>query len=101
MLNHVRSWLFVDRLSRPVVVLDRLPGLYGLKYDCVTACGLQLYLCFYKLNGSVIFSYLGLPLIETNKPKVEDFMPLVTNVNVDLSVPQLFFLKLVLWSSLT
>jgi len=28
-------------------------------------------------------------------------MPLVTNVNVDLSVPQLFFLKLVLWSSLS
>ena len=52
MLNHVRSWLFVDRLSRPVVVLDRLPGLYGLKYDSVAACGLPLYLCSYKLVGS-------------------------------------------------
>ena len=52
MLNHVRSWLFVDRLLRPVVVLDRLLGLYGLKYDSATACGLLLYLCYYKLNGS-------------------------------------------------
>ena len=52
MLNHVRSWLFVDRLSKPVVVLDRLPGLYGLKYDSVTVCGLALYLCSYKLVGS-------------------------------------------------
>ena len=52
MLNHVRSWLFVDRLSRPVVVLDRLPGLYGLKYDSATACRLPLYLCSYKLVGS-------------------------------------------------
>ena len=53
MLNHVRSWLFVDRLSRPVVVLDRLPGLYGLKYDSATACGLPLYLCSYKLDSSI------------------------------------------------
>ena len=52
MLNHVRSWLYVDRLSRPVVVLDRLPGLYGLKYDSATACGLSLCLCSYKLVGS-------------------------------------------------
>ena len=37
MLNHVRSWLFVDRLSRPIVVLDGLPGLYGLKYDSAIA----------------------------------------------------------------
>ena len=54
MLNHVRYWLYVDRLSRPVVVLDGLPGLYGLKYDSATACGLQLYLCSYKLVGSTI-----------------------------------------------
>ena len=53
MLNHVRSWLYVDRLSRPVVVLDGLPGLYELKYDSAIACGLSLYLCFYKLVGSV------------------------------------------------
>ena len=49
----IMYWLFVDRLSRPVVVLDRLPGLYGLKYDSATACGLPLYLCSYKLVGSV------------------------------------------------
>ena len=35
------------------MVLDGLPGLYGLKYDSATACGLPLYLCSYKLNGSV------------------------------------------------
>ena len=37
---------------RPFVVLDGLPGLYGLKYDSATACGLLLYLCSYKLDGS-------------------------------------------------
>ena len=52
MLNHVRSWLFVDRLSKPVVVLDRLPSLYGLKYDSAIAYELPLYLCSYKLVGS-------------------------------------------------
>ena len=36
----------------PFVVLDRLPGLYGLKYDSATTCGLLLYLCSYKLHGS-------------------------------------------------
>ena len=36
------------------MVLDGLPGLYGLKYDSATACGLSLYLCSYKLDGSVI-----------------------------------------------
>ena len=45
--------LVVDRLSRPIVVLDGLPGLYGLKYDSATACGPSLYLCSYKLVGSV------------------------------------------------
>ena len=44
----------VNHLSRPVVVLDRLPGLYGFKYDNATACGLPLHLCSYKLAGSVI-----------------------------------------------
>ena len=39
--------------SRPFVVLDGLPGLYWLKYDSATACGLLLYLCSYKLDGSV------------------------------------------------
>ena len=36
----------------PFAVLDRLPGLYGLKYDSATACGLPLYLCSYELVGS-------------------------------------------------
>ena len=34
------------------MILDGLPGLYGLKYDSATACGLPLYLCSYKLVGS-------------------------------------------------
>ena len=34
------------------MVLDGLSSLYGLKYDSVTACGLPLYLCSYKLVGS-------------------------------------------------
>ena len=42
----------VNRLSRPVVVLDGLPGLYGFKYDSASACGLPLYLYSYKLVGS-------------------------------------------------
>ena len=35
-----------------IVVLDGLPGLYGLKYDSATACGPPLYLYSYKLVGS-------------------------------------------------
>ena len=35
MLNHVQSWLYVGDESKPFVLLDRLPGLYGLKYDSV------------------------------------------------------------------
>ena len=54
MLNHVRSWLYIGDESRPFVVLNGLPGLYGLKYDSATACGLSLYLCSYKLGGSII-----------------------------------------------
>ena len=42
---------FVLVESRPFVVLDGLPGLYGLKYDNATAYGLSLYLCSYKLVG--------------------------------------------------
>ena len=42
----------VNRLSRPIVVLDGLPGLYGFKYDSATACGLPLYLYSYKLVDS-------------------------------------------------
>ena len=53
MLNHVRSVLYVGDESRPFVVLNRLPGLYGLKYDSATAYGLPFYLCSYKLDGFV------------------------------------------------
>ena len=35
------------------MVLDGLPSLYGIKYDSVTTCGMPLYLCSYKLDGSV------------------------------------------------
>ena len=42
----------VNRLSRPIAVLDGLPGLYEFKYDSATACGLPLYLYSYKLVGS-------------------------------------------------
>ena len=52
MLNHVQPLLYVGDESRPFMVLDGLPGLYGLKYDSATACGLPLYLCSYKLVGS-------------------------------------------------
>ena len=54
MLNHVRSWLYIGDESRPFMVLDGLPGLYGLKYDSATTCGLPLYLCSYKLDSSII-----------------------------------------------
>ena len=37
MLNHVRSWLYVDDYSRSFMILDGLLGLYGLKYDSVIA----------------------------------------------------------------
>ena len=53
MLYHVRSLLYVGDESRPFVVLDRLPGLYGLKYESAIAPRLPLYLCSYKLDGSV------------------------------------------------
>ena len=46
--------IVVNCLSRPIVVLDGLPSLYGFKYDSVTACGLPLYLYSYKLVGSAI-----------------------------------------------
>ena len=42
----------VNRLSRPVMVLDGLPSLYGFKYDSATAYGPPLYLYSYKLVGS-------------------------------------------------
>ena len=58
MLNHVWSWLYVGNESRPFVVLDGLPGLYGLNYGSATACGLPLYLCSYKLDGSITCTLL-------------------------------------------
>ena len=41
------------------LVLNGLPGLYGLKYDSATACGLPLYLCSYKLVGSATVMILA------------------------------------------
>ena len=35
------------------MVLDGLPGLYGLKYESATTPRLPLYLCSYKLDDSV------------------------------------------------
>ena len=48
--------------SSPFTVLDGLLGLYGLKYDSATACGLPLYLCSYKLVGSATKDSLVNPL---------------------------------------
>ena len=56
----------MDRLSRPIVVLDGLPGLYGFKFDSATACGLPLYLCSYKLDGSIT-NFLA-RLVSSRKP---------------------------------
>ena len=84
MLNHVRSWLYVGDESRPFVVLDGLPGLYGLKYDSTTACGLLLYLCSYKLDGSVIAGIrarFNIIAIRVFKTKVFDLQkPIFSNL---------------------
>ena len=61
--------------SRPFVVLDGLSGLYGLKYNSATACGLLLYLCSYKLDGSTI----GLLLI-TKKGEIESSSLVLVNL---------------------
>ena len=68
MLNHVRSWLYVGDESRPFMVLNGLPGLYGLKYDSATACGLSLYLCSYKLDGFVIALFLSRLCCQSKPP---------------------------------
>ena len=47
---------------RPVVLLDGLPSLYGVKYDSATACGLSLYLYSYKLVGSATCIVCGVQL---------------------------------------
>ena len=46
------------------MVLDGLSGLYGLKYDSATTCGLPLYLCSYKLDDSatMVSQYIAVPL---------------------------------------
>ena len=44
---------------RPFEVLDGLLGLYGLKYNSATTCGLLLYLCSYKLDGSATVDILA------------------------------------------
>ena len=55
-----------------VVVLHRLTGLYGLKYDSATACGPPLYLCSYKLVGSTTMDMrLGL---RDQEAKVADYL---------------------------
>ena len=36
------------------MVLDGLPSLYGLKYESAPAPWLPLYLCSYKLDGSIM-----------------------------------------------
>ena len=58
----------VNRLSRPVMVLDGLPGLYGFKYNSATACGLPLYLYSYKLVGSATTFLVGLINTTPNWP---------------------------------
>ena len=50
--------------SRPFEVLDGLPGLYGIKYNNATTCGLPLYLCSYKLVGSAIEGVGGGVVVE-------------------------------------
>ena len=60
MLNQVQSWLYVGDELRPFVVLDGLPGLYGLKYDSVTACG---YHCTCALINGMVLLQGPLPLI--------------------------------------
>ena len=60
--------------SRPFVVLNGLPGLYGLKSNSATACGLLLYLCSYKLDDSTT----GLSLI-TKKGEIESSSLVLVN----------------------
>jgi hypothetical protein len=44
---------------------------------------------FNRAKGSLPFTYLGLPL-ETTKPKVEDFLPLITKCERRLQATLLF-----------
>ena len=75
-------WILYDlgccnRLSRPVVVLDGLPGLYGFKYDSATACGLWLYLYSYKLVGSTTI----LPLRCVRRPVQHRSWPMLAGAH--------------------
>ena len=45
------------------MVLDGLPNLYSLKYESMTAPRLPLYLCSYKLDGSVTASRCTKPVL--------------------------------------
>ena len=46
--------------SRSFMILDGLPGLYGLKYDSAIVVGwLPLYLCSYKLVGSATVQWMA------------------------------------------
>ena len=76
----------VDRLSRPIVVLDTLPGLYGLKYDRATACRLPLYLCSYKLVGSTTHWVLDIGCTQHMTGDARMFNSINTNGNDDLIV---------------
>ena len=67
----------VNHLSRLVVVLNGLPGLYGFKYDSATACGLPLYLYSYKLVGSMTMG--------TTKPRMEDLTLMMDRIERRLS----------------
>ena len=80
----------VNCLSRPIVVLDGLPGLYGFKYDSATACGLPLYVYSYKLVSSMTIG-------ESKRHNDELILPIpsdkgrlgnVLNPNLHLMVPR-------------
>ena len=86
-------WLYVEsctilvvvtRLSRPVVVLDGLPGLYGFKYDSATACGFPLYLYSYKLVGSATQSAVGRPPGTCGSWQTRDTWKVDSVINISL-----------------
>ena len=58
------------------MVLDGLLGLYGLRYDSATACGLSLYLCFYKLVGFATFGAKDI-CVASYSPEVASRVPRV------------------------
>ena len=70
------------------MVLDGLPGLYGLKYDSVTACGLPLYLCSYKLVGSATLNIYAHANGDTPNRHLENIAIRIRRLNLqfDLSL---------------